>query len=186
MKKLLDAKREIGKVAKNAKNPHFKNTYADINALLEAVEPILHQHGLLLLQPITDGKVVTQIIDCESGQVIESSLPLPAGLNPQQLGSAVTYFRRYTLQSLLSLQATDDDGQQASTPPPPPPVQTPAPAVLEWEKEIIEAINQFTTREDLKFYATTLKEEQKTENVRTAYQTKIKSLPKEENNATTN
>ena len=119
MKKLLEAKKEIGKVAKNAKNPHFKNTYADVNALIEAVEPILLDKGLLLLQPIIDNHVVTRIIDVESGEAIESALQLPNGLNPQQLGSAVTYFRRYTLQSLLSLQATDDDGQQASTPPPP-------------------------------------------------------------------
>lgn len=119
MKKLLEAKKEIGKVAKNAKNPHFKNTYADVNALIEAVEPILLDKGLLLLQPIIENHVVTRIIDVESGETIESALQLPTGLNPQQLGSAVTYFRRYTLQSLLSLQATDDDGQQASTPPPP-------------------------------------------------------------------
>ena len=34
--KLYEAKQEIGKVAKNAKNPHFKNTYADLNALIDA------------------------------------------------------------------------------------------------------------------------------------------------------
>jgi hypothetical protein len=32
-------------------------------------------------------------------------------MNPQQMGSAITYFRRYTLQSLLSLRAEDDDAQ---------------------------------------------------------------------------
>ena len=180
MKKLLEAKKEIGKVAKNAKNPHFKNTYADVNALIEAVEPILHTHGLLLLQPIIEGKVVTQIIDVESGQSIESSLPLPQGLNPQQLGSAVTYFRRYTLQSLLSLQATDDDGNDASkTPAPVTPVAPHAPKVLDWEQEIINAIQDFKTRSELKTYGSTLKDEQKTENVRVAYQIKIKTLPKE-------
>ena len=70
MKKLLEAKKEIGKVAKNATNPHFRKTYADINALIEAVEPILHTHGLLLLQPIIDNHVVTRIIDVESGETI--------------------------------------------------------------------------------------------------------------------
>lgn len=123
MKKLLEAKKEIGKVAKNAKNPHFKNSYADINALIEAVEPILLNHGLLLLQPIIENNVVTRIIDVESGEAIESVLPLPLNLNPQQLGSAVTYFRRYTLQSLLSLQATDDDGNGTNPPTPPAPPQ---------------------------------------------------------------
>jgi len=114
--KLHEAKLEIGKVAKNAKNPHFKNTYADLNALIEAVEPILLEKGLLLLQPIKEGKVFTFITDIEDSNSIESYIDLPINLNPQQLGSAVTYFRRYTLQSLLSLQAVDDDGQHASQP----------------------------------------------------------------------
>jgi hypothetical protein len=114
--KLHEAKLEIGKVAKNAKNPHFKNTYADLNALIEAVEPILLEKGLVLLQPIKEGKVFTIIISIEDSNSIESYIDLPINLNPQQLGSAVTYFRRYTLQSLLSLQAVDDDGQHASQP----------------------------------------------------------------------
>jgi hypothetical protein len=114
LKALLSAKQEIGKVAKNAKNPHFKNTYADINALLEAVEPILLDKGLLLIQPINDGKVSTIIIHAESGEQMESSIDLPQLNNPQQMGSAITYYRRYTLQSLLSLQAEDDDANTAS------------------------------------------------------------------------
>jgi hypothetical protein len=114
--KLYEAKQEIGKVAKNAKNPHFKNTYADLNALIDAVEPILLDKGLVLLQPIKDGKVYTQIINIDTFESVESCIDLPNNLNPQQLGSAVTYFRRYTLQSLMSLQAVDDDGQHASQP----------------------------------------------------------------------
>jgi len=114
--KLHEAKLEIGKVAKNAKNPHFKNTYADLNALIEAVEPILLEKGLVLLQPIKEGKVFTVITDITDSNSIESYIDLPINLNPQQLGSAVTYFRRYTLQSLLSLQAVDDDGHTASQP----------------------------------------------------------------------
>ena len=112
--KLLEAKKQIGKVSKNAKNPHFKNNYADINALIEAVEPILLDNGLLLLQPVINGKVVTQIIDIESSEKIESILTLDANLNSQQQGSQITYFRRYTLQSLMSLQAEDDDANTAS------------------------------------------------------------------------
>lgn len=114
--RLHEAKLEIGKVAKNAKNPHFKNTYADLNALIEAVEPILLDKGLVLLQPIKEGKVFTIITSIIDSYSIESYIDLPNNLNPQQLGSAVTYFRRYTLQSLMSLQAIDDDGQHASQP----------------------------------------------------------------------
>jgi hypothetical protein len=114
--KLHEAKLEIGKVAKNAKNPHFKNTYADLNALIEAVEPILLEKGLLLLQPIKDGKVFTVITNVEDFESVESYIDLTPGLTSQALGSQITYFRRYTLSSLLTLQAIDDDGQQASQP----------------------------------------------------------------------
>lgn len=112
--KLAEVKREVGKVSKNSKNPHFKNTYADLNALIDAVEPILLEKGLLMLQPIEGGNVTTIIIDCENNESVESSIALPQLQDPQKLGSAITYFRRYTLQSLLSLQAEDDDANKAS------------------------------------------------------------------------
>ena len=112
--KLWKAKQEIEAVKKNAKNPHFKNNYADINALIDAVEPVLLKYNLLLMQPIEEGFVVTRIIDCEDGKSVESSMKLPEISDPQKVGSAVTYFRRYTLQSLLSLQAEDDDANTAS------------------------------------------------------------------------
>ena len=120
--KLHRAKLAIGKVTKNANNPHFKKSYADLNAIIEAVEPILLENGLLLLQPIQGNSVCTQIIDIDSGTMVESCMELPAGLNPQQQGSAITYYRRYTLQSTLSLQSVDDDGAAASksTPTKPP------------------------------------------------------------------
>jgi hypothetical protein len=117
-KKLHEAKKEIGVVKKNAKNPHFKNTYADLNALIDAVEPILLDKGLIMLQPIKDGKVFTQIIDIDTFESVESCIDLSPNLTAQALGSQVTYYRRYTLQSLMSLQADDDDGHKASTPQP--------------------------------------------------------------------
>lgn len=114
--RLLEAKSEIGKVTKNAKNPHFKNNYADINAIIETVEPVLIKHGLVLIQPIEQGEVITRIIDAATGEVLESAMPLSPTANPQQMGSQITYYRRYTLQSLLSLQAEDDDANAASAP----------------------------------------------------------------------
>ena len=114
--KVYKCKLAIGKVTKNANNPHFKKSYADLNAIIEAVEPILLENGLLLLQPIHGNSVCTQIIDVDSGTMIESCMDLPTGLDPQKMGSAITYYRRYTLQSILSLQAVDDDGHSASQP----------------------------------------------------------------------
>lgn len=112
--KLWKAKQQIGAVSKNAKNPHFKNNYADINALTKEVEPILLEHGLLMMQPIVDGYVSTVIMDAESGESISSSMQLPAIQDPQKIGSAITYYRRYTLQSLLCLQTEDTDAQDVS------------------------------------------------------------------------
>lgn len=112
--KLWKAKQQIGAVSKNAKNPHFKNNYADINALTKEVEPILLEFGLLMMQPIVDGYVSTVVMDSESGESISSSMKLPDIQDPQKIGSAITYYRRYTLQSLLCLQTEDDDAQSAS------------------------------------------------------------------------
>jgi len=115
--KLHSAKQHIGKVAKNAINPHFKKSYADINSLLDTVEPILLANGLILLQPVKANLVFTQIIDIDSGELIESCMEIPVNIiDPQKMLSCVTYLRRGTLQSLLSLQAIDDDGNEASKP----------------------------------------------------------------------
>jgi len=113
-KKLFEVKSHIGKISKDSNNPFFKSKYFDVNSLLENVEPLLHASGLLLLQPITDNKVLTQIIDIETGESVTSSMELPNLADPQKIGSAITYFRRYTLQSLLGIQAEDDDANKAS------------------------------------------------------------------------
>lgn len=115
-KKLFEAKKEIGKISKDSKNPFFKSKYFDVNSLLEHVEPILQKHDLLLLQPIEAEWVKTQIFDIETGEKVSSEIHLPEQKDPQKLGSAITYYRRYTLQSLLGLQAEDDDGNKASRP----------------------------------------------------------------------
>ncbi len=112
--KLAAAKSEIGSISKDSTNPFFKSKYFDINGLLKHTEPILQKNGLLLLQPIIKGEVFSEIIDIESGDSVTSSIQLPEISDPQKLGSAVTYYRRYTLQSLLGLQAEDDDANAAS------------------------------------------------------------------------
>lgn len=115
---LLKVKQEIGKVSKVATNPFFKSKYMDLGALLEAVEPLLIENGLLLTQPIIDNQVCTVITNIEDGKEIISSLPLPPLTDPQKTGSCVTYYRRYTLKSLLAIQEEDDDGNKAAKPAP--------------------------------------------------------------------
>jgi hypothetical protein len=112
--KLAAVKKEIGAISKDSTNPFFKSKYFDINGLLKHVEPLLDKNGLLLLQPITDGLVCSQIIDIENGDKVESSMQMTVLNDPQKMGSMITYYRRYTLQSLLGLQAEDDDANAAS------------------------------------------------------------------------
>jgi phage-related protein len=109
--KLLEFQKRIGIIKKDSKNPHFKNTYASLTQILSEVKPLLTECGLILIQPISLEGVGTTIIDFETGEKIETVISLPTNLSPQQLGSAITYFRRYTLASLLSLEIDDDDAQ---------------------------------------------------------------------------
>ena len=111
--KLAAVKAEVGRISKDSSNPFFKSKYFDVNSLLLHVEPIIQKHGLILLQPIQDNLVKSIIFDT-NGFSIESGIVLPELNDPQKLGSAITYYRRYTLQSLLALQAEDDDANLAS------------------------------------------------------------------------
>lgn len=114
--KLLEFQKKVGIVKKDAKNPHFKNTYASLTQILGEVKPLLTECGLVLIQPISLDGVGTTIIDFETGEKIETVISLPNNLTPQQLGSAITYFRRYTLASLLALEIDDDDAQMTNKP----------------------------------------------------------------------
>ena len=112
--KLAELKKEVGKMTKDSKNPFFNSKYFDINQLLEHLEPLLQKNGLIVLQPIINKEVVSKIIEIETGDEVFSSLELPQLTDPQKIGSAITYYRRYTLQSLLGIQAEDDDANKAS------------------------------------------------------------------------
>lgn len=117
-KKLLEAQKEIGAIKKDSANPFFHSKYFDVNAILREVKPILNKHGLVLVQGLSaiEGRsgLTTAIVDSESGEKVESTCYLPEMADPQKTGSAITYFRRYALQSLLALEAEDDDGNGAS------------------------------------------------------------------------
>ena len=115
LKALANVKKEVGKLSKTETNPFFKSKYFDVNSLIEQVDPLLEKNGLLLLQPIINNEVKSIIYHCESELSVESSIQLTQFNDPQKLGSAITYYRRYTLQSLLGLQAEDDDANKAST-----------------------------------------------------------------------
>lgn len=115
--KLLEAQKEIGAIKKDSDNPFFHSKYVDINGILREVKPVLNKHGLVLTQALhtTEGRIglLTAITDSESKEKIDSFCFLPETVKAQETGSAITYFRRYALQSLLALEAEDDDGNGA-------------------------------------------------------------------------
>lgn len=90
--------------------------YADLSAIMSTIRPVLSECGLFLSQSFeTNG--TTHLVTClmhEAGETITSRIELPInGLPPQQVGSAITYYRRYSISSLLGIAAEDDDGEAA-------------------------------------------------------------------------
>tara|TARA_B100001939_G_C16690352_1_gene508299 strand:- start:64 stop:528 length:465 start_codon:yes stop_codon:yes gene_type:complete len=112
--KIFRIQNEIEAIIKDANNPYFKSNYADINAMLEQLQPLLNKYKVCIEQPINDGKVFTTLTCVETGQSKSSSLELQLVSDPQKLGSAITYYRRYTLQGLLGIRTKDDDANTAS------------------------------------------------------------------------
>jgi hypothetical protein len=115
--KLLELQKRIKPIKKDSENSYLKYKYFDINTLIEEVKPILDELGIVVAQPLEyiDGRTVlkTYLFD-DDKKLIESAVVLPENPDPQKMGSIITYFRRYSLQSLLFLQAEDDDANAAS------------------------------------------------------------------------
>jgi hypothetical protein len=130
---LLKAQKAIGAAKKDSVNPFFKAKYADLGAVMEVCKEPLNENGIAILQPIVsngDVYVLTTLLH-ESGEFISSQLKIAAKQehDPQAQGSAITYARRYALQSLLSIPSEDDDGEKAMRrdAPAKPPMQAPKP-----------------------------------------------------------
>lgn len=120
LKALLEFQKNISPIVKSESNPFFKSKYADINQILELILPPLQDQGILLLQlPVHNVrddcvsiKSTLYHVDSEEHLSCLAEAPL-AKRDPQAVGSAYTYLRRYSIQSFLGLQAVDDDGERA-------------------------------------------------------------------------
>lgn len=118
---LLKAQTEMSNPKKGATNPFFKSKYADLNAVREAVIPILNANGIVVLQPIVNienKNFVQTILLHESGEKMESLTEILYNKinDAQAQGSGISYARRYSLQSFVCVGADDDDGQKAVQP----------------------------------------------------------------------
>lgn len=120
MEALSKIQQEIGVLSKTETNPFFKSKYLDINGLLDQLLPLLEKHGVTVVQPLSnwEGKPCLRTAVAVEGKIVlDDYIPLPDLQDPQKMGSAITYYRRYALQSLFLLRAEDDDATTASKAP---------------------------------------------------------------------
>lgn len=116
---LAKAQGQMKAAIKDSANPFFKSKYADFAAVVDAIKAPLSANGLSYTQ-LTDveegGVVIETVLLHSSGQWIMGRLKMPVAKqnDPQALGSAITYCRRYALQSLCGVPSDDDDGNAAT------------------------------------------------------------------------
>jgi len=116
--KLLTFRSKCKSISKDSTNPHFKSKYADLPWILEEIKQPLIDSGLSVVHSMnyTDVwnlVVSTSVVDVETDETITSVFPV-FGTKPQEIGSSITYARRYNLQALLDLSTDDDDGNSAN------------------------------------------------------------------------
>lgn len=119
-KALLKFQSSISNIQKDSTNPHFKNRFASLCAILDGINDALNAAGLVVMQhPVGDSELVklkTTVIHAVSGQGIESEFSMvPAKKDPQGIGSCITYMRRYALTAILKLNVDDDDDGNAAS-----------------------------------------------------------------------
>ena len=110
---IVAAQKEIKNANLNKTNPHFRSKFADLASVREAVLPTYAKHGIAVIQ--TSGVaesgfgLTTTLVHAESGGTISTWWPLPLEGKPQELGSALTYARRYSLGTIAGIATEDDD-----------------------------------------------------------------------------
>lgn len=115
---LTKAWANIGAATKDAKNPFFKSSYATLGEVMEVVKQPLLDQGIIVMQPVVGddtGDYVETVLLHESGEWIAGRMRLVCAKqnDPQAMGSAVSYNRRYGLQSFAFVPSVDDDGEGA-------------------------------------------------------------------------
>jgi len=133
---LLKAQKAIGVALKSTANSYFKSSYADLEAVINAVKGPLNDNEIMFMQAIQRdelGIFVETVLLHSVGEFVVSETPVLVqdANNPQKMGSGITYAKRYALQAICGLPTEDDDGNAAAKPPKKPvkpPVKPPKPA----------------------------------------------------------
>lgn len=114
---LAKAQAEIRPAIYDSTNPHFRSKYASLTAVMEACRDALSKNQIAVVQgaAVVDGAVVVNTLLLHaSGEYISDELSMPfAQATPQQIGSSLSYCRRYSLASLVGITADDDDAEEA-------------------------------------------------------------------------
>lgn len=107
---------QIKNPGKDSVNPHFRNRYTSLPALIDHCKPLLNELGLVVTQLCDEDYVTTLVMHPESGEFIGARLKLIIDkANMQGMGSAITYARRYGYAAILGIASEeDDDGNAAS------------------------------------------------------------------------
>ena len=126
MARLLQARQEFGNIAKNKNNDFFKSKYVDLAGVIDHTFPVLASHDIIVQQGLVQAENIdfgfvlqTKIIDTTTQNIVdimEYPIACKDYKDPQKVGGAVTYARRYSLLTILGLAAEDDDGNLASQP----------------------------------------------------------------------
>lgn len=114
---LCKAQGDMGGAVKDSSNPFFKSSYADLTSVIKAIKQPFSDNGLSYTQfPVSNehGVGVSTRLMHTSGQWLEMEYTLPTvKKDPQASGSAITYARRYALQSIAGIPTADDDAESS-------------------------------------------------------------------------
>lgn len=122
---LLNARKGFLPLIKDSTNPHFKSKYATLFSVLDTASQALLDNGIVCNQTVTIANscmiIVTELTavmgikDEEIGGVVyKSSFPIPSNMKSQEMGSWITYLRRYVLMPIFGIAPEDDDGNASS------------------------------------------------------------------------
>ncbi len=158
-KALVAAQSEAQHANFDKQNPHFKSKYASLSEVIDTARPVLAKHGLAVLQlpgwREDKGHVLCNRVIHESGQWLEEEMVLiPIKNDPQCLGSAITYAKRYSIPGVLLIASEEDDDGNASSHPP---QTTSKQAEEETIKSVFAHIESLQTKQEVTDYYPTAK-----------------------------
>lgn len=107
----------IDGLSKDSTNPFFNSSYVELNTIIDAIRPLEIDMKVSITMPLTScvgqPAISLKVKDLETDDVDGDTMPLPQITDPQKMGSAITYYRRYMLMSFFNLKAEDDDAEMA-------------------------------------------------------------------------